>query len=174
MKTPATLTLAAALLVGAAGGCTLPAIQAPAGEVPLMMLAAHGVQIHECRAVPGAAPTWAFVAPEADLFDAGGRRVGRHGAGPFWQHEDGSRIVGMVRARADAPRPGDIPWLLLAARRDGPDGAFARVTSVQRLNTVGGQAPADGCGAATLGTRVHMAYRADYALFVAHSRGASP
>jgi hypothetical protein len=66
----------------------------------------------------------------------------------------------------DAPQPGDIPWLLLAASRKGSEGAFARVSSVQRVNTVGGQPPGDGCGTATLGKRVHMAYRADYVLLV--------
>lgn len=134
-----------------------------------MTVAAHGVQIYECRAAQGAAPAWAFVAPEADLFDAGGRRIGKHGAGPFWQHEDGSRFTGTVRSRMDSPRPGAIPWLLLTAKNDGPAGAFARVSSVQRLDTVGGQPPADGCGAGALGKRVNIAYRADYVLHVPRS-----
>ena len=163
----APLALIAATLAAAATGCASPAVQPPAGEVPLMTVAAHGVQIYECRATQGAAPAWAFVAPEADLFDASGRRIGRHGAGPFWQHEDGSRFVGTVRSRMDSPRPGAIPWLLLTAKPEGPAGAFARVSSVQRLETVGGQPPGDGCGAATLGKRVHIAYRADYVLHVA-------
>jgi hypothetical protein len=163
------LALIAAALAAAVTGCASPAALTPTGEVPLMTLAAHGVQIYECRAAQGAAPAWAFVAPDADLFDASGRRIGKHGAGPFWQHEDGSRVVGAVHSRMDSPRPGAIPWLLLTAKNDGPAGAFARVSSVQRLDTVGGQAPADGCGAAALGKRVHIAYRADYVLHVARS-----
>lgn len=163
-------TLIALCLAGALTGCASTTdttkIAAPAGEIPRMTLAAQGVQIHECRAAPGAAPTWVFVAPEADLFDADGRRIGHHGAGPTWQHEDGSGFVGTLRARMDAPRPGAIPWLLLSTKAQGPDGAFARVSSVQRVNTVGGQAPADGCGPATLGQRAHMAYRADYVLYM--------
>ena len=165
----ALIALAAAALAAAVTGCASPAVQPSADEVPLMTVAAHGVQIYECRAAQGAAPAWAFVAPEADLFDADGRRIGKHGAGPFWQHEDGSRFTGTVRSRMDSPRPGAIPWLLLTAKNDGPAGAFARVSSVQRLETVGGQPPAGGCSAGALGKRVHIAYRADYVLHVARS-----
>jgi hypothetical protein len=32
------------------------------------------------------------VAPEADLFDARGNRIGRHYAGPHWRSTDGSKI----------------------------------------------------------------------------------
>jgi len=154
----------AAVLLGTATGCASPRVDAPAGEVPLMTLAAHGVQLYECRAAAGATPAWAFVAPEADLFDAGGRRIGRHGAGPAWTHDDGSGFTGTVRTRADAPRADAIPWLLLAATPKGPEGVFSGVRSVQRIHTVGGLAPADGCGAATVGARVGVAYGADYVL----------
>lgn len=164
---PTTIALVAALLGGAVAGCANPDLAVPYDETPLMTITAQGVQTHECRATPGAAPAWTLVAPEADLFDAEGRRIGHHGAGPFWQHQDGSGFVGTVRARAKAPRPHSIPWLLLATRSLGPEGAFARVSSVQRLNTVGGEPPADGCGPGTLGAHVHMAYRADYVLYVA-------
>jgi Protein of unknown function (DUF3455) len=164
------LALMTTLAGATAVGCATSDIAAPVGEVPVMTVAAHGVQIHECRAAPGAVPAWAFVEPEADLFDTNGRRIGRHGAGPFWEHEDGSRFVGTVRSRMEAPRAGAVPWLLITAHQQGPAiGALARVTSVQRVNTVGGQPPADGCGTATLSRRVHMAYRADYVLFVQRS-----
>ena len=153
------------LVAGLAACATGPHFEVPAGEVPLMTVAAQGVQVYECQADNAAAPAWVFVAPEAELFDGAGRRIGRHGAGPTWQHADGSGFVGTVRERAPAPRADAIPWLLLSARPQGPDGAFARVSSVQRIHTVGGLAPADGCAAATLGTRVGMAYRADYALY---------
>ncbi|MBK6615832.1 DUF3455 domain-containing protein [Ottowia sp.] len=158
----------ASLLAGAAlAGCaaTTAPITPPPDQQRLMALAAHGVQIYECRATANAAPAWAFVAPEADLFDAQGRHAGRHGAGPFWEHADGSRFTGSVRARMDAPTAGAIPWLLLDAKPEAQPGAFSRVASVQRLHTVGGQPPATGCTSATLGQRVRMAYRADYVLF---------
>ncbi len=85
-----------------------------------------------------------------------------HGAGPHWQAADGSRIVGKVVQRADAPTPSAIAWLLLATQSAGPNGSFSDITSIQRVNTVGGIAPANGCGPATAGTSVRIDYTADY------------
>jgi hypothetical protein len=144
----------------------LPALDPGANQRVLMQLSATGVQIYECRA--GSAngmAAWTFVAPEAQLLDARGRVVGQHGAGPFWMAADGSRVVGTVEGRADAPVAGAIPWLLLRTRSTGGPGAFERVTSIQRLNTEGGVAPADGCAAGTLGAQARVPYRADYRLF---------
>ena len=91
----------AGLAVGAAAieSAAADAIAPDPAEQHAFTLAARGVQIYECRA--GA---WAFVAPEAELFDADGRSAGSHGAGPFWQARDGSRIVGAVKRRAEAPQ----------------------------------------------------------------------
>lgn len=139
------------------------------GEAKLaMVVPAKGVQIYECRA-KGAAFEWAFVAPDAELFDTSGRRIGHHGAGPFWQAADGSRVNGSVKARADAPAPAaDIPWLLLTTKSTGPEGTFSNVTLIQRVNTVGGIAPAQACDAASLGRQARVAYTADYRLFTAY------
>lgn len=162
MNNPTFTTLFAALIGAAIMGCAVPDIEAPAGEIPLMTVAAQGVQIYECSAKPGAPLAWTFVVPRADLFDANGRQVGHHGAGPSWQHQDGSGFVASLRSPAESQRPGTIPWLLLAARPQGTDSAFARVTSVQRLNTRGGQPPSAGCPSANQGARVQVAYSADY------------
>lgn len=143
----------------------LPAILVPAGEKAVDRVSARGVQVYQCRAgADGAKPAWAFVAPEASLLDAGGREAGRHYAGPHWEANDGSRIVGTVKARAEAPRPGDIPWLLLATRSVGSTGRFSAITSVQRVNTEGGAAPALACDAGSLGATVRVPYTADYVL----------
>jgi hypothetical protein len=159
--------LAAALL---AAGCATPAPRQlhPAGETQAFTLPAIGVQIYECRAKAGAAAQfeWAFVAPDADLFDRGGKRAGRHYAGPHWEAADGSKVVAALRERMDAPVPGTIPWLLLSAKpAGGPEGAFSKVTSIQRLNTVGGAAPKSGCAQGTAGTQARVYYTADYVLF---------
>ena len=129
-----------------------------ANEVLALVLAARGVQIYECRD-----HKWAFVAPEADLFDVSGRRVGRHYAGPHWEAADGSRIAASVKSRVDAPDAGAIPWLLLSAKSVGPEGSFSRVTSIQRVSTTGGVAPAGACG--TSGETARVAYTADYYFF---------
>lgn len=135
-----------------------------ANEALAMIVPAKGVQIYECRAKkdqPGSYE-WAFVAPEADLFDASGKKIGHHYAGPHWESTDGSKIVGAVKERADAPQPQAIPWLLLAARSVGTQGSFSRVTSIQRVNTVGGVAPQTGCSQSTVGATARVPYTADY------------
>ena len=139
-----------------------------ANESLATIVAAKGVQIYECRASKDRAGEyeWMFIAPEAELFDASGtKKIGKHYAGPHWEAADGSRIVGVTKERADAPREGSIPWLLLAAKSDGPEGSFSKVTSVQRLHTVGGVAPRGGCFEAEKGTQLRIGYTADYYFF---------
>ncbi len=140
-----------------------------ANESLAIIVFAKGVQIYECRArkdqVGGY--EWAFVAPEADLFDARGNRIGRHYAGPHWESTDGSKILGTVKERADAPAADAIPWLLLTAKSVGSEGSFSKVTSIQRVNTVGGVAPKAGCSQAAAGTPARINYTADYYFFTA-------
>jgi len=143
-------------------------LRAPADQTLLRTLSADGVQIYECRAKAGAAaaePEWVFVAPEARLFDAQGTWVGKHYAGPTWEAADGSRVVGTVTAKVDAPGSGAIAWLLLATHSTGKPGLFANVTTIQRVATEGGAAPATGCGTATVGKQVSVPYKAQYAQY---------
>ncbi len=131
---------------------------------------ARGVQIYRCDAADGGAFKWIFVAPQAQMFDDAASQavLGTHGAGPFWQGNDGSRVVGMVKARADAANAGaDIPWLLLTTTAEGPGGQMTAVKSIQRIRTVGGVAPAAGCAAASdAGKSTRVPYTADYVFFV--------
>jgi len=159
------------LALAALAACsTTPTVSVPdnlkpgANESLAMVVAAKGVQIYECRA-----GEWAFVAPDAQLFDASGKTVGRHYAGPSWEAADGSKVVGTAKARADAPAPGAIPWLLLGAKSVGPEGTFSKVTSVQRVATTGGVAPAGGCAEA--GARARVPYSADYYFYSARDSG---
>jgi hypothetical protein len=151
------------------------AIAVPAGQSLATVASAKGVQIYECRKDKGL-DSWVFVAPEATLFDASGREIGSHGpaasGGPFWQAADGSRIVGAVKGRADAPQAGAIPWLLLSATSEGPQGTFSAVKSVQRVNTIGGLAPKEGCTPETYSKRLRVPYTATYQFFVEPSRTA--
>jgi hypothetical protein len=146
-----------------------PALRARADEALVAAVEAKGVQIYECRVrkdQPGIAE-WAFVAPEAELFDAQGKKAGTHGTGPFWQANDGSRVVGRVKARAAAPDAGSIPWLLLETTPTpgAASGVFSKISSIQRVNTVGGEAPPSGCTVASLGKVERVGYTADYLLF---------
>jgi len=175
------LSLAALLAACASVPAPVPPVPAPAdddipaalrpanGERAVSVLLAKGVQVYECRARKDAAGAaeWVFVAPEAELFDAAGRKVGKHFGGPRWESLDGSRLVGKVAAKADAPDAGDIPWLLLRTESEGRAGAFSQVSLIQRVNTVGGVAPpAAGCSAAWIGRTERVGYQADYRLLV--------
>jgi Protein of unknown function (DUF3455) len=141
----------------------------PAGERAVLSHHARGVQIYRCDAADGAFK-WNFVAPQAQLFaDAQAQTaVGDHGAGPFWQSKDGSKVVGKVKSRADAPAAGAIPWLLLTTTPEGSAGQLAPVRSIQRVNTTGGVAPAQGCSSnADVGQQARIPYTADYIYFAA-------
>jgi len=170
-RTPAALAapigLSALLLAACANSPELavPQALAPAtNEALAMVVPARGVQIYKCTA-KGDAHEWSFVAPDAELFDPRGKLIGRHGAGPYWEALDGSRVNASVKARADAPDKRDIPWLLLAAKNTGRDGAFSAVTSIQRVNTIGGTAPSNGCDATSIGKETRVHYTADYRFF---------
>jgi len=150
-------------------------IKGAANESLAMIVAAKGVQIYECRASKDAGTaSWVFVAPEADLFDASGKQIGRHYAGPRWESFDGSTIAGAQKERIDAPQADAIPWLLLTAKSVGPEGSFSKVTSVQRMSTVGGTAPKTGCSSDSVGQVARMPYTADYYFLAERARPASP
>src|SRR5438128_9084210 len=112
-------------------------LKAPEGNTVAFHAQAGGVQIYVCK--PSAADAtqfaWSFKAPKAKLFDAEGNVVGFHYAGPTWQTEGGSKVVGAVLQSAPAPELDAIPWLLLQAKSTKGPGVFDRVTFVQRVNT---------------------------------------
>ena len=162
----------AAVAVAAAACTSAPKVEVPealkpaAHETFAQAVPARGVQIYECRVrKDGTGFEWAFVAPDAELFDSASRSIGHHGAGPFWQSKDGSRVVGTLKARADAPAANAIPWLLLATKSTGPAGAFSGITSIQRVNTAGGIAPTAACTDGLKGTTVRVPYTADYLFY---------
>src|SRR5688572_1145149 len=149
--------MSALLLAGCASVPVPESLKPSANESLAMVVPAKGVQIYECRA-----GKWTFVAPDAELFDRTGKTIGKHYAGPHWEAADGSKVVATVKARADAPAAADIPWLLLGAKSVGADGAFSKVTSIQRIATAGGIAPKGDCAQ---GAQARVPYTADYYLF---------
>jgi Protein of unknown function (DUF3455) len=141
----------------------VPAVlSAPAGETVIARAAAEGSQIYECQAGEEAGLSWRLSAPDAVLTDSSGARMGRHYAGPTWEALDGSKVVGALRQKVDAPSGGGVPWLLLSAKSTEGTGTFAHVTSIQRVDTVGGLPPGSGCDASHTGTRQSVPYRATY------------
>jgi len=160
----ALLALSSALL----GGCTIQA-QAKdnrAPEVPAAIQVSAGNKVHFHTYAEGvqiyswSGSNWVFLAPEALLFDGDGNIVGLHYAGPTWESDSGSKVVGARLASAPSPNANSIPLLLLQAQTTEGPGIFKRTTYIQRVNTVGGLAPS------TLGTVVgeeaRVLYTAEY------------
>ena len=147
---------------------TVPdALKPSATEVLTLVTPATGVQIYECSAVKDqpARFEWAFKAPEAELFDRTGNRIGKHYGGPTWESNDGSKVVAQLKARDDGPDPNAIPWLLLSVKSASGSGVFGRTSSIQRVDTVGGNAPAAACGPAQAGSVARVPYQATYYIY---------
>jgi len=174
MKALPVTALACASLLTLIAGCTAPGmsiapqvpenLRPPATQRLALEADATGVQIYDCKPAADnpARFEWTFRAPEADLFDAWGRKIGKHYAGPTWESYDGSKVVGEVKARADAADPNAIPWLLMNAKSKSGDGVLGQTASIQRAQTVGGKAPAQGCSPALAGNEIRVAYTAKY------------
>jgi hypothetical protein len=137
-------------------------IAASVNEDVVLIAHASGSQIYVCQAGPDQKLTWTLKAPEADLSDASGKTIGHHFAGPTWRHSDGSEVTGKATARQDAPESNDIPWLLVNVIGHSGSGILAKVTTIQRIHTKGGQPPATGCDDAHRGAETKSAYAADY------------
>ena len=158
---------------GASSAQQVPeALQVPASEQLVAQVHAKGEQIYSCKVdgvldqrVLKAPDGWILKAPEAQLFNKDGKSFGKHFAGPSWEASDGSRVVGKTAANAPSPDADSIPWLLVKVVSRTGEGVLARVTSIQRINTKGGKAPASGCDAAHAGQEVRVAYSADYLFF---------
>lgn len=140
-KTRIWLAIPLAVAAGPAMAQVPPAIAA-AGEATVITLHAEGAQVYECKAGGDKAGgdqklAWTLREPIATLLLAG-KTVGRHYAGPTWQHVDGSSVVGKVVGTAPGKTAADIPWLKLSATARKGQGMLSGVATVQRINTKGG------------------------------------
>jgi hypothetical protein len=162
----------AALLAAASAGLSFSVaaqnipqqLQPPANEQILLQIHAKGDQVYICKGDAGQF-MWTLKAPDAQLFDKDGKPFGRHFAGPSWEANDGSRVVGKAVANSPSPDADSVPWLLVTIlSRDG-SGVLSHVTSIQRLNTKGGKAPMSGCDASHDGQEVRAPYSADYRFY---------
>lgn len=140
------------------------AIRVSQNQTVSSVFSAKGVQIYECSLDPSNPGhyAWTFKAPRADLLDSGGKIVGHHFAGPTWESDDHSSIVGRLKASDPGPDTSAIPWLLLDGNPNGGAGVFSAVTAIQRLYTVGGQPGPNGCDSAHASYRIEVPYSAQY------------
>jgi hypothetical protein len=156
------------LLASVIGLATCAASGASATDEPALQVLGKGVQIYSCQPSvqpAGTAFAWKLKGPEAVLLSEDGKVVGKHFAGPSWQANDGSTIVGEAVVASPAPAPGAIPWLVLHVKSSSGAGLFANVAYVTRTATKGGAAPASGCDAADADAETKVAYSATYSFF---------
>ncbi len=152
------LAVFAAMAMSGAASAQVPAAIAAPGETVVVTLHAEGAQVYECKAGNDGKLAWAFREPVATLL-LEGKTVGRHYAGPNWEHADGSAVVGKAAGNAPGNTASDIPWLKLDIVSQRGSGTLSGVTTVQRINTQGGVH----AGACDKAGSFHSApYSADY------------
>jgi hypothetical protein len=153
------LATVAALAGAGQARAQMPAAIAAPGEAVAATFHAEGAQVYECKAGNDGQLSWVFRGPIATLI-LDGKTVGRHYAGPTWEHADGSAVVGKVSGNAPGMTADDIAWLKLDVSARRGSGTLADVTTVQRINTKGG-ALHGACEPA--GALKSAPYSADYA-----------
>ena len=178
MKHPMTaVTLSVTTLAALVSGCatmempapTVPAaIAVPAGNKVAMRAVGAGDLTYECKvkATDANAFEWVFTGPNAVLSDMNQKAVGKYYGGPTWESMDGSKVTGKQLAVSPAPA-GNIPMQLVQANPATGSGAMTGITYIQRINTVGGVAPALPCDASKVGSKQLVKYQADYVFYKA-------
>ncbi len=143
------------------------AVTVPAGHKVAMMSTGMGDLTYECRVKAGATDQWewVFTGPNAMLYDMNKKMVGKYYGGPTWEAADGSKVSGKQLAVAPSPNAGSIPLQLVQTSPAMGNGAMTGVSYIQRLNTMGGVAPMDACGAGSVGTKKTVKYQADYVFY---------
>jgi hypothetical protein len=154
----ALVLLSGSLASAPAAETPLPDAIAAPGATVVLTVHAEGAQVYECKAGTDGRLTWAFREPIATLM-ADGKTVGRHYAGPNWEHSDGSAVVGKAIGNAPGATASDIPWLKLDVASRRGSGILSDVTTVQRINTKGGKLEG-ACDSA--GSYRSAPYSADY------------
>ncbi|QQO17316.1 DUF3455 domain-containing protein [Bradyrhizobium diazoefficiens] len=137
LAVPCLMLLAATAGPAVAAGPLPEAIAAP-GESIVLSVHAEGAQVYECKAGADGKLAWTFREPIATLL-AEGKTIGRHYAGPNWEHADGSAVVAKAAGNAPGATAADIPWLKLEVVSRRGSGVLTPVTTVQRINTHGGK-----------------------------------
>ena len=169
-----------------AGNISVPPLPPDLDEVPPpheVAFVGHAIGTQNYVCLPsGSGVAWALFTPQATLFRKPGQQLTTHFFSPnpeepgtpvraAWQDSrDSSKVWGRVTDMSTDSRfvaPGAVAWLTLekAGDEEGPAGGdrMTEITFIQRLNTVGGSAPATGCSVATdVGKRAFVPYRADY------------
>jgi hypothetical protein len=71
----------------------------------ILRVHAQGDQIYTCQQ-NAYTFSWVLKAPDAKLLDDSGKVIGHHFAGPTWQLDDGSQVVGRAVSKSRTRFPG--------------------------------------------------------------------
>lgn len=153
--------LAALILPASVVNADVPESIVAKGETLIATIHAEGAQVYECKSDTGGPLEWQFREPIAALI-VDGETIGTHYAGPHWELNDGSKIVGKVSGRAPGATERDIPLLRLDASPQSHKGLLAGINTIQRVNTKGGVAKGS-CESA--GAMLSVPYSADYVFY---------
>lgn len=189
LRTTTTVILALAMALPAGASNDLvppsvpPSLAVPSGYTPYTIAHAEGTQNYICMP-SGKSVAWTFLGPQATLFRPDGEQIMTHYLSPnpdqdgaaraTWRHSrDSSTVWAAAIASYSAPdyvEAGAIPWLLLrvVGTEDGPTWGdrLSGTAYIQRVNTSGGVAPAEGCrGNADIGTRALVPYTTLYVFY---------
>lgn len=142
-----------------------PEVIPPQGNVETVRAYAQGFQVYTAvpRPEDSSQLQWVLKAPDATLYNHGGQLLGWHYGGPTWEARNGSKVIGARVSSAPSPNPDSIPLLLLEAVSHAGHGMLSKVTYIQRLDTVGGLAPAEAPTVA--GAEVSVPYTATYVFY---------
>ena len=162
-------------------------LEVPAPNEAFLLGRGVGTQNYVCQLSSSLGRVaWTLFTPQATLFSDQGDQLTTHFFSPnpveggivrvTWQDSrDTSTVWARVIASvADPTASGAIAWLKLqmVGKKVGPTGGdtLSRTTFIQRLNTVGGSAPATGCDIPTdIGRKAFVPYTADYFFYKAPS-----
>src|SRR3981081_3133731 len=133
----ALLLLSGSLVSAASAETPLPDAIAAPGETIVLTVHAEGAQVYECKVGTDGKSNWTFREPIATLL-VDGKTIGRHYAGPNWEHSDGSAVVGKAAGNAPGATPAHTRWLNLDVTSQRGSGVLSGITTVQRINTQGG------------------------------------
>jgi hypothetical protein len=140
MRLTTALRLLAGFVLAVSAGAAqaeIPASIAAPEATPVVTLHAEGAQLYECKPAADGQFAWAFREPIASLM-LDGQTVGRHYAGPTWEHMGGSAVTGKFLASSPGATANDIPWLKLGVASRRGKGLLADIDIIQRVNTSGG------------------------------------
>ncbi len=182
----------AALLLAPLTSSALPVPAVPAGldvdagHKPFLVAHAIGTQNYLClpSATSPSGIAWTLFGPQATLYSDRGQQVATHFLSPnpdqagaaraTWLHSDDTSAT-WARKIAESSDPAfvdanAIPWFKLevVGQEKGPSGGrkLAETTFLQRINTVGGKAPATGCEEpGHIGASRFVPYEADYVFY---------